>query len=100
MAYVGIVMMRPFDVVAQFGHEAAVRMMVKRGLKVDSPDDQGMTALTWAGLMHRPETAKLLLELGANPAHKDNYGLTPAGEAATIPYASGEVVRVLNGAAR
>jgi ankyrin repeat protein len=95
MAYVGIVMMRPFEMAAQFGYEPVVRMMAERGYKVDSPDDQGMTALTWAGIMHRPETAKLLMQLGANPAHKDNYGLTPAQEAETIRYAPQEVLQVL-----
>ncbi len=51
--------------------------------------------MTWAGIMHRPQTAKLLLQLGANPAHKDNYGLTPAQEAQTIRYAPQEVLQVL-----
>lgn len=98
MAYLGVAMMRPFDVVVQFGYEDAVRLMVKRGWKVDFQDDQGMTALTWAAMMHRPETVKLLLEFGADPLHKDNYGLTPAEQAAAIRYAPEGVVATLKAA--
>lgn len=54
-----------------------IRLLVKAGTKVDSPDDLRLTALSYAALGFRPGAIKTLHELGANPNHKDSFGLTP-----------------------
>jgi ankyrin repeat protein len=65
-------------------HEAAargdvveVRRLVAHGVKVDSRDTDGVTALHWAARLGKTEAIKVLVELGADKDAKDKTGGTP-----------------------
>jgi ankyrin repeat protein len=67
----------PIMMAANYGNPDLIHLLVKAGAKVDTADPTGMTALSVAALSFRADAVKALLELGANPKHKDSFGLTP-----------------------
>jgi uncharacterized protein len=59
------------------GDNAAVRSLLKQHVDVNTPQNDGATALAWA--VHRDdlETAELLIRAGANVNAANDYGVTP-----------------------
>jgi ankyrin repeat protein len=62
---------------------------------VDQADDSKMTQLSWAALMHRPEMVRYLLSRGANPQHRDKFGLTPEKHVLGVHYAPEATMKAL-----
>jgi ankyrin repeat protein len=56
---------------------ASIRSLLKRGVDVNAPQVDGMTALHWAAYQDDKDAAKLLLEAGANVKAENRYGVTP-----------------------
>ncbi|XP_040003483.1 ankyrin repeat domain-containing protein 50 [Xiphias gladius] len=75
----------PLIAAAYMGHHEAVEILLDRNAEVDLADGDGRTALsvaalcvpTAAGVKGYGEVASLLLERGADPGHRDRYGMTP-----------------------
>ncbi|MEO8663433.1 MAG: ankyrin repeat domain-containing protein [Bryobacteraceae bacterium] len=85
----------PLNIATQMEFPDMVRLLAKRGANMDSPDDMGMTDLSWAALQHKNATAQALLELGAKADHKDKYGLTPLEHTKGISYHSPATEKLL-----
>ena len=62
------------DLAPAAGAVAALRLMIARGAKLDLVDDRGRSALMTAAALNRYETAKVLLEAGADRALRDGAG--------------------------
>jgi len=61
------------------GHVEVVRALAAAGAAVDEVEiTRGWTALIWAAKRGHLATVSLLLELGANPALRDDRGLSAA----------------------
>jgi uncharacterized protein len=56
---------------------AAVRAMLKQKVDVNAPGKDGTPALHWVVRVDDLETAKLLLQAGADAKFADRYGVTP-----------------------
>ncbi|XP_074594797.1 palmitoyltransferase ZDHHC17-like [Brevipalpus obovatus] len=60
---------------AQFGHTSIVAYLLAKGLDINTPDTNGMTALTWSSFrISAEDPTRLLINLGANvnlADHKD-----------------------------
>lgn len=56
------------------GDVAKCEQLVKGGLPVDSADDQGRTALSWAVFCCKVDAVRRLIELGADVNHADKRG--------------------------
>lgn len=59
------------------GHHEIVLRLIAAGLKVNVPDLDKCTPLFEAVANKHPEVVKILLEKGADPLHKNRFGLTP-----------------------
>jgi hypothetical protein len=57
-------------------HAAAetIAILLTRGASIEATDDRGATALMWAARAGNPESVKVLLQAGANPARVDQSG--------------------------
>lgn len=53
-----------------------VQRLLDAGVDVNRLYRNNLTALTWAAGYDRPDTIKLLLARGADPALRDNRGMT------------------------
>lgn len=84
----------PIGLASGFGNTEIIRILAKAGARVDAPDADGMTALSTAALSQRAAAAKALLELGANPKHKDRFGLTPVDHTRAIADVPGDTAAV------
>jgi ankyrin repeat protein len=62
---------------AASGDADAVRRGLEQGLKADTTDQYGNTALMVACARAQKEVCRVLLEAGANADHKNKYGLGP-----------------------
>ena len=62
---------------AASGSPKCVRMLLAAGAKVEAADRIGRTPLAWAASNNNVETAKLLLDAGADPNREDNEGGSP-----------------------
>ncbi len=60
-----------------------VKLLIARGAKLDLVDDRGRSALMTAAGLNRFETARVLLEAGADRALRDKEGKTAADLSAT-----------------
>ena len=83
------------NMAAGYGNPETIRHLVKAGAKVDAPDDLGMTALSYAALGFRPAAIQTLLQLGANPKHKDSFGLIPYDHTKAVAQIPGESAEIL-----
>ena len=83
------------NMAASYGNPDTIRLLTKAGAKVDVPDDLGMTALSYAALGFRPAAINALLQLGANPKHKDSFGLIPSDHTKAISEISGDAEKLL-----
>jgi len=63
------------------GHTAVVQRLLDAGVDVNRVYKNDLTALMWAAGYDHPDTIKLLLARGADPALRDNRGMT-AGDIA------------------
>lgn len=67
----------PLSVASIFDLEAVVKLLLSKGVGVDSRDQQGRTPLTWAARVGRPAIVRLLLDAGAEVDSEDQDGRTP-----------------------
>ncbi|CAF3420324.1 unnamed protein product [Rotaria socialis] len=64
---------------ATCGHISCIRMLVELyGCPLESEDVNGCTALFYAITLEHSNACRILLDLKANPNHKDNRGRTPS----------------------
>jgi ankyrin repeat protein len=63
---------------------AAMRVLLKQRIDVNTPDVDGMTPLHWAAHWNELEIVKLLLAAGANAKATNRYGVTPLHEATLV----------------
>ena len=63
---------------------AAMRLLLKQRVDVNTPDVDGMTPLHWAAHWDELEIVKLLLSAGANAKAANRYGVTPLHEASLV----------------
>lgn len=85
----------PLNVATSFEQYDLIRLLVKRGLSIDELDNDKMTNLGWAALSHHNRVVKFLLELGADPHHVDDYGLTPLDHTSGIAGHTSETADLL-----
>ena len=79
-----------------FGNASNIRLLAKAGARIEDPDSAaGMTSLSYAALGLRTESIEALLALGANPKHKDKFGLIPLDHTSAIADAPGHAARIL-----
>lgn len=97
---VGTAAVKPFLVAVSMEQYDLVRFLVKRGHNVDETDGDGMTNLSMAALGHRDELVRFLLDLGADPAHVDKFGLTPLQHTAGITGYGPETAELLRAGLR
>lgn len=62
---------------AQRGDADAVKAGLEQGLKADTSDAYGNTALMMACARAQTEVCRVLVAAGANPDHKNRYGMGP-----------------------
>jgi ankyrin repeat protein len=62
---------------AQRGDADAVKAGLEQGLKADTSDAYGNTALMMACARAQTEVCRVLVGAGANPDHKNRYGMGP-----------------------
>jgi ankyrin repeat protein len=89
---------RPMEVATQFQHAEVLRALVQGGAKVDLEDGARMTPLSSAALYHKDTSVATLLELGADPKHKDKYGYTPLDHTPGIRNSSPKAAELLKAA--
>lgn len=97
---VGQVPSTPLSMAVGQQDAGVVRVLVKRGAKVDEMSPEGMTLLAYSVLQHKSKIVPVLLELGADPKHKDKHGLTPAGHLTGIKHVPAEIEAALKKAER
>lgn len=73
----GFLPIRPLEAASIYEHGDVIRVLHRHGADVDSVDPDGMSSLAWAALNGKPETVKVLLELGAKRDRVDKFGFTP-----------------------
>ena len=59
------------------GREARIRRLLELGADINAKDEGGMTALLWASQQDSPPIMKLLLDNGADPNVRSDWGYTP-----------------------
>ncbi len=59
------------------GDTDAVRRGLSQGLNADTADSHGNTALMMAAARGQRDACQALVDAGANPAHKNKFGLGP-----------------------
>ncbi|MBM3763171.1 MAG: hypothetical protein FJW36_23370 [Acidobacteria bacterium] len=77
MKLLGSIPMPPILIATSFNNSEAIKLLAKAGAKVDQPDDLGLTPLSRSALQFKFTSARTLLDLGADPRHKDSFGLIP-----------------------
>ena len=100
MNILGMIPMTPLLFLSPGHRTDSVRALLDAGLPVDTPDNDGITALAWTAISNRLEMAKLLIERGADVNHVDKLGMTPLLYAASIDYGNSAMIDLLlkNGA--
>jgi uncharacterized protein len=69
--------MTPLHYAAREGHTAVVKLLVESGARIEQPEANGVRALLLAIMNDRTETARYLIEQGADVNADDWYGRTP-----------------------
>ncbi|MDX9971469.1 MAG: ankyrin repeat domain-containing protein [FCB group bacterium] len=68
----------PLHVAAREGNRNLVAWLIEHGADIKAVDGRhGATPLGWAAYYGKPEPIETLLEAGADPKHRNTYGLTP-----------------------
>lgn len=78
-------------------HPEVTRVLVKAGGAVDVADQNKMTPLMWAAIMHQNDLVETLLEVGADPWIKDAFGLTALDHTKDILFSDTETAALLRG---
>lgn len=66
--------MTPLMVAAEAGRSDCIKMLLACKASMKAVDNKGNTALLWAVLNENERCAALLMQAGADPAHKNNEG--------------------------
>ena len=85
----------PLAIATQLNDAGVVRTLAAKGAKMDVKDDNGMTDLSWAALLHKDAAVKALIELGSDKRVKDKFGLTPIEHTRAISHSSELTGRLL-----
>lgn len=86
------------ETVWHHGRQEFIRLLVTRGLDIESREVDGHAALTHAASVRRDGNVKMLLELGANPNTQADDGTTAIHRAAFEGHKSTIVLLAANGA--
>ena len=86
MNMLGMFPSSPLFTAVGFGDTAVIQALLKGGADIHEKDNDGMTALHWAAVAHRPAVVKTLLAAGADVNAVDHFGYTPVHYAATIDF--------------
>lgn len=78
----------PLLYAAGSGNNRTILALLRFKADINLPNEQGITPLMWAALVHKPEAVKLLVEQGANADSADNKGRTFFTIAQTYPHNS------------
>ncbi len=84
---------------AKKGDAEKLRGLIAAGIAVDSEDENGWTALSWAVKNRHSDIARVLIDAGANAEHESRNGWTPmaiavkSGSPAIIAIAMGGLDR-------
>jgi ankyrin repeat protein len=70
------------------------QLLINRGADLDAQQDDGWTSLHLAALFGHIDFMRLLLDRGANPHARDNFGETPSQVART--HQQQEISRLLS----
>lgn len=81
MSLLGQGPLTPVNIAVNMDDGLLVRVLLSKGAKRDVKDDNGMTDLSWAALVHKNDAMRVLLELGADRTVRDKFGLTPLDHA-------------------
>ncbi len=98
-ALLGQAPMSPLAIASNMDYGEIVQVLQQKGAKMDVPDENGMTDLSFAALGHKNDAVRALLAAGANPKVKDNFGLTPLEHTNGILYGSPKTAELLKAAA-
>ncbi len=85
----------PLSIATQLDDAEVVRTLAAKGAKLDIKDDNGMTDLSWAALLHKDAALKALIDLGSDKRVKDKFGLTPVDHTRAISHSSALTGRLL-----
>jgi len=77
------------------GDPGVIQALLKGGANLNEKDQDGMTALHWAVLSHRPEAVEELLAAGADVNAVDHFGYTPLLYAATVDFGDSAIATAL-----
>ncbi len=77
------------------GDKETVRTLLDLGADINKPDQEGLTALTWATLANRIDVVRLLLDRAADPNRVDQYSMTALLYAASVDYGDSTVLDLL-----
>lgn len=83
----------PLADLVKAGDRDGALAMVRAGIDVNQPQNDGTTALLWAVYQVDAELVRLLLRNEADPDARNNFGATPLSEAARV--ANPELVKLL-----
>src|SRR4051794_5909780 len=78
---------------AEKGDRSAIHSLLKKKTDLNAPQVDGMTALHWAAYLDDLETAKLLVNSGAEVKATNGYGITPLSLACLN--GNGDLVKLL-----
>lgn len=92
----GMIPMTPLKAAVALESTEVLRELLKHGANPNSVDEIPM--LSWAVLGNRAEAARILLEAGADPEMKDQYGWTPLMHAKGVEHDLNRAEEVLRAA--
>ncbi|BDC52841.1 hypothetical protein F183_A51560 [Bryobacterales bacterium F-183] len=92
----GLVPMSPMLAAIATGSTDVLREFLKRGADANGMDG-GIPMLSLAAIVDRPESAKVLLEAGADPSRKDRFEWTPMQHARGMERDTQTIENVLRG---
>jgi ankyrin repeat protein len=91
----GLIQVTPLENLVYTHRIEAVRTLLDLGAPVDEPGDDDITLIALAAIANRTETARLLIQRGANVNHVDKKGMTPLLYAASIDFGDSEMIDLL-----
>lgn len=95
MRVIGIFPTSPLFAAVPFGYPAVVKALLAGGADIRERDGDGLTALDWAVVTHRPEVERVLIEAGADVNAVDRFGYTPLLYASTIDFGDAATATLL-----